>query len=395
MIALLSDRRAITLMLVAALTIMSNATISPALPAIGDRFADVEDAAFLTRLLVTAPSLAVAFLAPFAGMAADRFGARRQLVAAVILFSAAGSAGFLIDDLHVLLVSRLVLGVGVALMMTAHGALVGAAFDAVTRSRFLGLQMAATSFGGFLFLLGGGWLAGKGAQMPFLIYATGFLTLPLILATLSETRREVAATRAGAQFRGPRGGWQFTVAATALMAGLLFVLFYSVPTQLPFLLVAAGHAAPSTSGAVMSVLPLAGGLSALAYPAVSARFGRAAAPAIGFSVMAAGFFLLRADSSLAMITLAATIIGTGSGFILPSILAITLDAAPAHRRGLASGVVTTSIFLGQFLSPVVGQPVFAAFGFDMAFRLAAVAALAIGLLVAVFLPMAARVRAAT
>ena len=395
MSALLTDRRALTLMGIATLTIMSNATIAPALPGIEARFADVADAAFLTRLLVTAPSLAVAVTAPFAGLAADRFGARRQLFLAVLLFALSGTAGYVIDDLHVLLASRFVLGLAVAFMMTANNALVGAAIPSETRGRFFGMQMAATSFGGFLFVAAGGWLADKGPNLPFLVYAVGFLMLPPVLLALAETRRGKTGSGTGSgTFHGARPTWLIAVGAVALMSGVQFVLLYTLPTQLPFFLAARGHDAPSTAGAVMASMPLAGGLASLAYPLVAARLGRAVAPAVGFSMITVGFVLLSAGGTLPLITLGAMIIGTGPGFIIPSVLAITLDVAPAHRRGFASGLVTTSLFLGQFLSPVVGQPLVAAFGFDATFRLAASAALAIGLLVAVLLPSAARARPA-
>ena len=89
MLSLLKDSRAVALLLAASLTILSNSLISPSLPGIEARFADEENAALLARLLVTAPSLMVAILAPFAGALADRFGRRLQLLAGVALFAVA------------------------------------------------------------------------------------------------------------------------------------------------------------------------------------------------------------------------------------------------------------------------------------------------------------------
>ena len=255
------------------------------------------------------------------------------------------------------------------------------------------LQLAISQYEPFV--AAGGWLADKGPNLPFLVYAVGFLMLPPVLLALAETRRGKTGSGTGSgTFHGARPTWLIAVGAVALMSGVQFVLLYTLPTQLPFFLAARGHDAPSTAGAVMASMPLAGGLASLAYPLVAARLGRAVAPAVGFSMITVGFVLLSAGGTLPLITLGAMIIGTGPGFIIPSVLAITLDVAPAHRRGFASGLVTTSLFLGQFLSPVVGQPLVAAFGFDATFRLAASAALAIGLLVAVLLPSAARARPA-
>ena len=74
--AIWRDRRAQALLLAATLTIMANATISPALPGLAREFADHPQVALLTRLLVPAPSLAVVLVAPLVGVLSDRIGRR-------------------------------------------------------------------------------------------------------------------------------------------------------------------------------------------------------------------------------------------------------------------------------------------------------------------------------
>ena len=84
------ETAAIALLMTATLKIMANATISPALPALEASFPDEPAAAYLTRFLVAAPSLSVVLIAPFAGLAADRFGRGPLLLAGVLLFAFAG-----------------------------------------------------------------------------------------------------------------------------------------------------------------------------------------------------------------------------------------------------------------------------------------------------------------
>ncbi|MFC6658474.1 MFS transporter [Roseibium salinum] len=197
MMDLLRDRRAVALLLAASLTILSNATISPALPGIEARFSGTPDAALLTRLLVTAPALMVALCAPIAGMAADRFGRRRLLLAGVLLFSLAGSAGMVLPDLHLILASRLVLGIAVAFVMTSQAALVGDLFQGAARGRFMGYQMAATNFGGFVFVAFAGWLAGFDVFLVFALYAVGLLYLPFLWRAFLRSGRPPTTRRKG------------------------------------------------------------------------------------------------------------------------------------------------------------------------------------------------------
>lgn len=203
------DRREAALLIAATLTIMSNATISPALPGIEAMFPEAPNAALLTRLLVTAPALLVAVMAPFAGLAADRFGRRRQLLWGVALFALAGSAGLWLASLEAILASRLALGLGVTAVMTAQSALVGDYFAGPARARFMGRQMAATSFGGFMFIAAAGLLASESARLPFLIYALPLLTLPFLARALVEPPR-APRPRRGRSDRTPADwdGWR-------------------------------------------------------------------------------------------------------------------------------------------------------------------------------------------
>lgn len=94
--AVWQDLRAIALLMAASLTVMANATISPALAGLEAAFSDTPNAEILTRLLVPAPSLSVILFAPLAGIYADRFGRRRMLLVGVILFIITGSASSLL-----------------------------------------------------------------------------------------------------------------------------------------------------------------------------------------------------------------------------------------------------------------------------------------------------------
>lgn len=85
-------------------------------------------------------------------------------------------------------------------------------------------------------------------------------------------------------------------------------------------------------------------------------------------IFAIGYWLVAAAASYAIIVLAITITGIGMGAIMPNLMAGTMLVAPPEVRGRAAGGLTASIFLGQFLSPLVSQPWIESFGFAAAFR---------------------------
>ncbi len=109
-----------TILAAASLTVMAGATIAPGLPGLQAHFAYVPNAEVLSCVLLTTHGLTIALLAPLGGLLIDRVGGRPMLVAAAMLYGAAGTAGLWLDDLIALLASRAFLGMAVAVTMTVE-----------------------------------------------------------------------------------------------------------------------------------------------------------------------------------------------------------------------------------------------------------------------------------
>lgn len=164
----------------ASLTVMAGATIAPGLPGLLAHFSDQSDAEYLTRFILTIPGLAIAFSAPIAGFLADKFGRRFLLQFGVVLYVAAGSGGLWLSDLHLLLLSRVLLGVAVGAVMVSSMALLADHFQGAERDRAMGIQASAMSAGGIVFVFAGSMLADVSWRAPFGVYLIPILLLPLI-----------------------------------------------------------------------------------------------------------------------------------------------------------------------------------------------------------------------
>jgi MFS family permease len=82
-----------TLLLTSTLTVMAGATIAPSLPGMQEHFADVPNAEYWVKLILTIPALFIVIGAPIAGIMVDRIGRKPLLAAAVLLYGVAGSSG--------------------------------------------------------------------------------------------------------------------------------------------------------------------------------------------------------------------------------------------------------------------------------------------------------------
>ncbi|WP_295045535.1 MFS transporter [uncultured Paracoccus sp.] len=363
---LLADPRSWGLMLAATLTVMSNATITPSLPGLEAAFAGNPMAPTITRLLITAPSLLVAVVAPLAGVLTDRLGRRRPLLWGLAIYAVAGTAGLYLPTLETILASRLALGLGVALIMTAQAALIGDYFDGPARGRLMGYQMAATNLGGLVFVITAGMLAASDPRLPFAIYGLALLMLPLLWRILPEPPRHGGTHGSAAlQDRPADPGWRMVATVMAGAAGLTFVIFYAVPTQLPYHLQGIGLTDPRHAGTVMGAMMASAAVMSVVSGLV--RLGRIATPVLGYLALAVGFVAIALAQGLGMAMAGAAMIGAGLGFCMPTFITTALNAAPARYRGLVSGLITSAIFLGQFLSPLASTPLVAHLGYAGAF----------------------------
>lgn len=366
------DSRAVALLMAATLTVMANATISPALPGLEILFADDPNAALLTRLLVPAPSLSIALLAPLAGLAIDRFGRRILLLTGIVLFVISGSAGLYLPDLTTIFMSRIVLGVAVALIMTSQTALIGDYFTGESRKALTALQISARNFGGLVFILLAGWVAAMSPRFAFGVYGLALLILPLTWMVIVEPRRVLPMQSSGEETgTGAARSWRLLFFGLVALQSLTNMFFFIMPTQLPFFLDAYGHDSATMTGMTLSILMLTGGVTALLYTRIQRIIGYAGVFALGYTAMAIGFLLLVLSPPAFLTFAGAASIGAGYALVSPTFVALTLNLAPAPRRGLAGGILTASVFIGQFCSPLISTPVILSFGFDGMFLTAA------------------------
>jgi MFS family permease len=353
------------LLLASTLTVMSGATISPALPAIQSAFADVPSAELLTRLILTTPALFIVLGGPIAGIAIDRFGRKRLLIGSALLYGLAGASGAVLTSLLAILIGRAFLGLAVAGITTTVTTLIADYFQGQVRAKLLGLQGAFTSAGGVVFLLLGGLLADVSWQAPFLVYLLSLALLPLLLLTLYEPVRESSSHTGGHQ--------TLPLGLLGLIYGVALIgqiVFYMIPVQLPYYLAELVGAGGAQSGIAIATTTLFATIASLLYGRVRASFGYVQITAIVFMVMSVGYTVIGLANSYGFVLLGLAITGLSLGCLIPNLNSWITDVASDATRGRAVGGLTTALFLGQFLSPILSQPVVRQLGYGTAYGVA-------------------------
>jgi MFS family permease len=350
------------LLFAATLTVMSGATISPALPKIAEAFADHPNAAFMVKLVLTVPALFIVIGGPIAGWIVDTVGRRRLLLVALGLYAVAGTAGAFATSLEALIASRALLGLAVAGVMTCSTTLLIDNFEGPARLKLLGLQAAFASGGGVVFILLGGVLSELGWQAPFFIYLASLIILALAIPFLPEPKRPPFQAALGAPKQNMRVAW-------ALYGGAFMsqVAFYTIPVNLPFYLAADYGVTGAAAGAAIAVSTLFMALVSINYARLRARLPYAALIAIAFGLMGTGFVVIGLAYTLPALLFGLAFTGVAFGVLMPSCASWLSEIADPAFRGRVMGGLGTAVFLGQFSSPFITGPLSAQLDYHLVY----------------------------
>lgn len=346
----------LTLLLISILTIMAASIVAPALPEIAHVFGDVPNSDFLSKMVISLPAIFIALSAPFAGRLIDKHGRLKYLITALVVYTASGTSAYYLDDIYLILIGRAILGMSIGTIMTITITLIGDYFEGEERKKFIGLQSAFIGLSGIVFLAGGGILADISWRSPFLIYLFALILIPLTAKYLVEPERVKHTTDTGA-FK--LSTMLKIVFATAIS---YMILFYIVPTQLPFLLKEIGFEANSLAGSVLSLNAAGMVISALLYSRIKSKFSFPVVLSLGLLLMAMGFAIISYAQVFYIVVISMLINGFGIGLLMPNINLWAIELTQPSQRGKTLGILTMCLFLGQFFSPIVMQPVVNTFG---------------------------------
>ncbi len=355
----------LTLLLASSLTVMAGATVSPSLPAMQQHFtstiADPDLRTTLVKLIITLPALFIVIGSPIAGLIVDRFGRKPLLFTTAILYGFAGSSGLYLESLPTILVGRALLGLAVAGVMVSATTLIADYYSGAARAEFMGLQAGFMGLGGVVFLTIGGALAQQNWHYPFGIYLFAWLIVPLIALFILEPNRQEPLQGESSQ---PNAAAE--IASQSMPVGVMVIVyglttlsqiaFYLIPVQLPFFLENLVKALPSQSGMAIALATLFSAIASVTYGKLKQRMEFVTFLPIIFGLMGIGYLLIGQSSNWAQVLVGLVISGLGLGILMPNMSVWLSAAIPDQMRGRALGGLSTSMFLGQFLSPIVTHP---------------------------------------
>jgi MFS family permease len=328
------------IMLGSCLPVLGTVLLTPVVHSIEEAFAS-DPASKLAPLVLAAPALFIGLLAPFAGQLVDRLGRKRPLMAAMVAYVLFGTAPLWLNDLRMILLSRALMGIAEAAVMTVCITLISDYFTGRKRVKVIGLQTGSSAVSAVVFVAVGGVLGAAGWRTPFAVYGMALLLLVPMAILLWEPERDHTA----ALHRLPRAPWrELRVPLAVTVVGA--IMFYVLQVGLSYLVSREQATVIATLGSVATAV-------------TSLSFGRLVGRgihlllALAFALGGVGLLTTVATGSPLITGVGYVVTSLGSGLMLPTLLTWSVNSLQFKQRGRGTGMWTGCFFLSQFICGVL------------------------------------------
>jgi MFS family permease len=338
--------QALVLLFASCLGVLGAVLLAPVLPHIQDAFAGTPGVSALAPIVLTAPALVIGLTAPFAGRIVDRLGRKRLLVGSLVVYAVVGAAPLWLPSLQLIVVSRVLVGLTEAAIMTCCTTLLADYFAGSQRERYFGLQVVFTTVAATVFFGVGGALGSHSWRTPFWLYAVS-----LVLAAAAAKWVWQPAGSADAARELPPLPWRRLAAPVgiSLVGGLVF---YVLIVELSYKLDDIGVSNTGQVGAVSAISSLGTATGAFLFARLNRRGPGFTIP-VAFAVSGVGLVGLALAPAVPLVVVFSVVTGFGNGLLLPSLLTWALASLSFEQRGRGTGFWTAALFLGEFVCPLV------------------------------------------
>lgn len=347
----LRDKRLYIIFSITLIAVMGVASITPAMPQMAT---ELHLSKYRIGLLISAFTLPGVFLTPIAGVIADRKGRKTILIPSLMLFSIAGFAIFFIHNFNIILLLRIMQGMGAAALGSLNVTLIGDFYKGKQRATVMGYNASVLSLSTAFYPLIGGALAGIAWNFPFILPLIAIPVGLFVIFGMEEPQFEHSPNLKEYFRTVSKNIMKKEVFAIFILSVLTFIILYGAfLTYLPFLLNHKfGLSAPKI-GIALSLSSITSALFATQVGKLTAKFGSLNLLKIAFFSYLLVLLLLPNLNILYTFMLPILIFGIAQALNMPSLQTILANLAPDNQRGAFMSINGMVLRLGQTLGPLI------------------------------------------
>lgn len=332
---------------VSLLTIMAPTAISPALAAIKDAFPGIS--ATQAKLVLTLPTLVMMPMGLLSARLTTRFDKKKLLLIGMALFLVFGVAGGFVSNFKLLLLMRVLFGLGLGIMTPLSTSLIfDFAPDTNKRSKLLGIQGASNQLGGLVFMSLSGILASISWRYSFLTYAFVIVSMILTFLFMPSIPPYKADEKSVGNMKNKKMSKKILV--LAFFAMMIFACYFVINTDLALFMDVERVGDAKECGYALSLMRIPAIIAGIMLAWIMRNLKDWTMP-FATLIMASGYLIIAYSHSYDILMIGCLIVGLGGGFALPPISLYLPRIVTPRQRTLGVAIIMSVAQLGQFISP--------------------------------------------
>ena len=299
----------------------------------------------LMKTLVTLPAVFALAVSQISGWLTNFLPKKSLILTGLLFFFIGGMGGYFVHSIPMLLLCRVMVGVGLGLFYFVNVSLVTDCYEGEERTSMMGKTQAVNYLGGVIATLLAGVLAAAGWRNVFLLYFAALIVLVVDLLFLPTFPAKKNGGKSMAYHILPA-----PVYALALGALLQMIIFYACVTNLSDRLDEAGVAGGFLSSICVAAVYLGCFSTGNILSGILRLLGRWTV-SVAVGGMFLGCILVFAGNSYFMILAGAAVVGISDGILIPAVYAASAGYATQYS-GQVTATIACGISLGQFAAPL-------------------------------------------
>lgn len=335
---------------------LAQSGLSPILPVMTGHFADEPNAALLVRAMVSGLSATMIIGSLVGGFIAERIGQIRLLAVSLGFFALAGAIGYWLDNLYLMVASRMVLGIVNAMAGLMAAAIITTRIAPEMRDRWMGFYVVTGTVGAMVMLM----IVGELGKIDWrLVFPLHFVALPIaVLVFLAIPEMPELRGNVGARLPAAAGiPWGLTLFGVLCGAVISSTMIY-----LPFHLHDQGHGASDKVALALLVSAGTGGISAFFFGTIRRYFSVLQIFVAGYLCCGLALLTVIATGDFNVILPAMAFQGVGAGVLTPNLFSAIAASVPAELRSRTLGFTRAGFYAGPLVAQVFLEPVSQGFG---------------------------------
>ncbi len=335
---------------------LTNVIISPTMNQLTTYFSNVDPV--LVKYILTIPSLLIIPSALLSIPLSDRFGEKKVLIIALLVYGVAGCAVAFADNIYTILFLRALFGIGVGLLTPILKALPADFFKGEEEHIVVARTASFSSVGNIIFILIAGLVSAYSWHYTFLVYAVGFFVLASVIFFLPDippvkptikdsvyTSIKRKTTHTSSKIFTPY--FNLLLLSMLIYMVIKFLLF----TDYALILAERGFTNPNISAFAFALSGVVSFFIAYYLHTINDKFGKLLYISVPLCI-GLSYIIMYYAHSITFFFLAQVFAGITTGVYIPLSVILALKVLPQESSVKGMAYLTAVMFVGQLISPL-------------------------------------------